>query len=62
MYNYVDKGMRFTCERHLDIGAFSEQKNQIFNGAIDYVHIYDRIISQDEISKLHKDGSEKPYN
>lgn len=49
MYNYVNTGSSFICEKHLDIGAFSDQKSQIWIGTIDYVLIYDRMLSEGEI-------------
>ena len=50
----MNQGSTFVCEKSLDIGSFSDQKDQIWQGTIQYVLIYDRILTQSEIVKLFK--------
>ncbi len=54
MFNFINQGATFVCEKSLDIGSFSDQKDQIWQGSIQYVLIYDRILTQSEILKLYK--------
>lgn len=53
-------GSLFTCNGNLDIGAFGDQKNQIWIGSIYYVRIYDIQLSVGEIVKLFVKGAYKP--
>jgi hypothetical protein len=44
LYNYGKKSFTFKCDKNLDIGAYTEINDQVFNGEIAFVQIYEEPI------------------
>lgn len=56
LVNREKKSFNFKLEQNLDIGSFSGNEDEFFDGQINYLELYDSPIPQNIIKKLAKDG------
>ena len=57
IYNKQKKTFQFKCDKNLDIGSYSEVGDQVFNGEITFVQIYDFAIPINLINEIVLNGA-----
>lgn len=60
LYNKQVKKFSFKCDKFLDIGGYSELKDEIWNGEIFFVQIYDQTLTYESIVFITKNGAFLP--
>ena len=60
LFNKQAKKFSFKCDKSLDIGAYSELNDEVWNGEIFFVQIYDQALTYESIVFITKNGAFLP--
>ena len=60
LFNRQTRKFMFKCDKSLDIGSYSELNDEVFNGEIFFVQIYDQALTYDSIIYITKNGAFLP--
>ena len=60
LFNKLAKKFAFKCDKMLDIGSYSELNDEVWNGGIYFVQIYDQALTYASIVYITKNGAFLP--
>lgn len=60
LFNRQSKKFIFKCDKNLDIGSYSELNDEVYNGEIYFVQIYDQALTYESIVYITKNGAFLP--